>query len=40
MNVVSFFFFLGYRSAIREKALASIIDTFNSSLQHEFVEKK
>lgn len=28
------------RSAIREKALASIIDTFNSSLQHEFVEKK
>ncbi|XP_030947339.1 interferon-related developmental regulator 1 [Quercus lobata] len=28
------------RPAIREKALSSIIDTFNSSLQHEFVEKK
>ncbi|KAM3688458.1 uncharacterized protein LOC142613758 [Castanea sativa] len=28
------------RPSTREKALASIIETFNSSLQHEFVEKK
>ncbi|PIN20743.1 Interferon-related protein PC4 like [Handroanthus impetiginosus] len=28
------------RGSTREKALASIIETFNSSLQHEFVEKK
>lgn len=28
------------RGSTREKALASIIESFNSSLQHEFVEKK
>ncbi|XP_050206732.1 uncharacterized protein LOC126656255 [Mercurialis annua] len=28
------------RGAIREKALASIIEAFNSNLQHQFVEKK
>ncbi|KAL6527346.1 hypothetical protein OROGR_016436 [Orobanche gracilis] len=28
------------RGSTREKALASIIEAFNSSLQHEFVEKK
>lgn len=29
-----------YRASTREKALASIIDAFNSKVQHEFVEKK
>ncbi|KAF5456118.1 hypothetical protein F2P56_025629 [Juglans regia] len=28
------------RGSTREKALASIIEAFNSSLQHEFLEKK
>ncbi|KAK4387599.1 Interferon-related developmental regulator 1 [Sesamum angolense] len=29
-----------FRGSTREKALASIIEAFNNSLQHEFVEKK
>ncbi|KAG5543644.1 hypothetical protein RHGRI_016409 [Rhododendron griersonianum] len=28
------------RGSTREKALAAVIEAFNSSLQHEFVEKK
>lgn len=35
-----FFFFFACRGSTREKALASIIEAFSSSLQHEFVEKK
>lgn len=29
-----------FRGATREKALASLIDVFNSNMQHEYVEKK
>ena len=38
-NVV-FCAFCGKRGSTREKALAAIIEAFNSTLQHEFVEKK
>lgn len=32
--------FLAFRGSTREKALASIVEVFNSNIQHEFVEKK
>lgn len=31
---------IGYRGSTREKALSSIIEAFNNTLQHQFVEKK
>lgn len=39
MNMCCIFFSV-CRGSTREKALASIIEAFNSCLQHEFVEKK
>lgn len=32
--------YFSFRGSTREKALASIIESFNSSLQNEFVEAK
>lgn len=40
MEISDEYVFFLCRGSTREKALASIIEAFNSSLQHEFVEKK